>query len=86
MQSPSILDLDFSKASSSGLEDESEALAIFSPCRFCMVYSEVPNFSEPNPEYSAQQAPNKTVSPMAMMWGKKTGQAKEHGREQGLSM
>nr|XP_020739751.1 SOSS complex subunit B1 isoform X2 [Odocoileus virginianus texanus] len=28
---------------------------------FCMVYSEVPNFSEPNPEYSAQQAPNKTV-------------------------
>ncbi|XP_060040218.1 SOSS complex subunit B1 isoform X1 [Erinaceus europaeus] len=28
---------------------------------FCMVYSEVPNFSEPNPEYSAQQPPNKTV-------------------------
>ncbi|XP_022378735.1 SOSS complex subunit B1 isoform X1 [Enhydra lutris kenyoni] len=28
---------------------------------FCMVYSEVPNFSEPNPEYSAQQAPNKVV-------------------------
>ncbi|XP_056653877.1 SOSS complex subunit B1 isoform X2 [Monodelphis domestica] len=28
---------------------------------FCMVYSEVPNFSEPNPEYSAQQLPNKTV-------------------------
>ncbi|MBZ3891636.1 Zinc transporter ZIP5 [Sciurus carolinensis] len=26
---------------------------------FCMVYSEVPNFSEPNPEYSTQQAPNK---------------------------
>ncbi|XP_027710907.1 SOSS complex subunit B1 isoform X1 [Vombatus ursinus] len=28
---------------------------------FCMVYSEVPNFSEPNPEYSAQQLPSKTV-------------------------
>ncbi|XP_074126130.1 SOSS complex subunit B1 isoform X2 [Sminthopsis crassicaudata] len=28
---------------------------------FCMVYSEVPNFSEPNPEYSAQQQPSKTV-------------------------
>ncbi|XP_004700614.1 SOSS complex subunit B1 isoform X1 [Echinops telfairi] len=28
---------------------------------FCMVYSEVPNFSEPNPEYSTQQAPNKAV-------------------------
>lgn len=28
---------------------------------FCMVYSEVPNFSEPNPEYSTQQPPNKTV-------------------------
>ncbi|XP_004692688.2 PREDICTED: SOSS complex subunit B1 [Condylura cristata] len=28
---------------------------------FCMVYSEVPNFSEPNPEYSAQQAPSKMV-------------------------
>ncbi|XP_007525789.1 SOSS complex subunit B1 [Erinaceus europaeus] len=28
---------------------------------FCMVYSEVPNFSEPNPEYNAQQPPNKTV-------------------------
>ncbi|XP_074069565.1 SOSS complex subunit B1-like [Macrotis lagotis] len=28
---------------------------------FCMVYSEVPNFSEPNPEYGAQQLPNKTV-------------------------
>ncbi|XP_064354724.1 SOSS complex subunit B1 isoform X1 [Dromaius novaehollandiae] len=26
---------------------------------FCMVYSEVPNFSEPNPEYAAQQAPSK---------------------------
>nr|AAP34465.1 LP3587 [Homo sapiens] len=26
-----------------------------------MVYSEVPNFSEPNPEYSTQQAPNKAV-------------------------
>lgn len=38
-------------------------LATFSSCRFCMVYSEVPNFSEPNPEYSAQQAPNKTVGP-----------------------
>lgn len=35
-----------------------------------MVYSEVPNFSEPNPEYSAQQAPNKVVSPTAMMVGK----------------
>ncbi|ELV12043.1 Zinc transporter ZIP5 [Tupaia chinensis] len=29
---------------------------------FCMVYSEVPNFSEPNPEYSTQQAPNKAVT------------------------
>ncbi|KAK2504358.1 hypothetical protein MC885_017314 [Smutsia gigantea] len=29
---------------------------------FCMVYSEVPNFSEPNPEYSTQQAPNRTVT------------------------
>ncbi|XP_011822614.1 PREDICTED: SOSS complex subunit B1 isoform X1 [Cercocebus atys] len=28
---------------------------------FCMVYSEVPNFSEPNPEYSTQQTPNKAV-------------------------
>ena len=28
---------------------------------FRMVYSEVPKFSEPNPEYSAQQAPNKMV-------------------------
>ncbi|XP_043833490.1 LOW QUALITY PROTEIN: SOSS complex subunit B1-like [Dromiciops gliroides] len=28
---------------------------------FCMVYSEVPNFSEPNPEYRAQQLPSKTV-------------------------
>ncbi|KAL6075791.1 hypothetical protein STEG23_026529 [Scotinomys teguina] len=28
---------------------------------FCMVYSEVPNFSEPNPEYNTQQAPNKSV-------------------------
>uniref|UniRef100_A0A8C2VX36 Nucleic acid binding protein 2 n=2 Tax=Chinchilla lanigera TaxID=34839 RepID=A0A8C2VX36_CHILA len=28
---------------------------------FCMVYSEVPNFSEPNPEYSTQQAPSKAV-------------------------
>lgn len=35
----------------------------FFPCRFCMVYSEVPNFSEPNPEYNTQQAPNKSVSP-----------------------
>ncbi|NWH67819.1 SOSB1 protein, partial [Geococcyx californianus] len=26
---------------------------------FCMVYSEVPNFSEPNPEYVAQQAQSK---------------------------
>ncbi|XP_053576742.1 SOSS complex subunit B1-like [Bombina bombina] len=26
---------------------------------FCMVYSEVPNFSEPNPEYVAQQSQNK---------------------------
>ncbi|NP_001084896.1 SOSS complex subunit B1-B [Xenopus laevis] len=26
---------------------------------FCMVYSEVPNFSEPNPEYTAQQSQNK---------------------------
>ncbi|XP_041272515.1 SOSS complex subunit B1-like, partial [Onychostruthus taczanowskii] len=29
---------------------------------FCMVYSEVPNFSEPNPEYAAQQGPGKGVS------------------------
>lgn len=36
---------------------------LFFLCRFCMVYSEVPNFSEPNPEYNAQQAPNKSVSP-----------------------
>lgn len=50
-----------------------------------MVYSEVPNFSEPNPEYSAQQAPNKTVSPRAMMWGR-AGQAKKHGRKKGLSL
>lgn len=35
----------------------------FFPCRFCMVYSEVPNFSEPSPEYNTQQAPNKSVSP-----------------------
>lgn len=34
-------------------------------CRFCMVYSEVPNFSEPNPEYNTQQASNKSVSPRA---------------------
>ncbi|NXC49430.1 SOSB1 protein, partial [Penelope pileata] len=27
--------------------------------RFCMVYSEVPNFSEPNPEYVAQQTQSK---------------------------
>ncbi|XP_018100606.1 SOSS complex subunit B1-A isoform X2 [Xenopus laevis] len=26
---------------------------------FCMVYSEVPNFSEPNPEYIAQQSQSK---------------------------
>ncbi|NXY66006.1 SOSB1 protein, partial [Callaeas wilsoni] len=26
---------------------------------FCMVYSEVPNFSEPNPEYAAQQSQGK---------------------------
>ncbi|XP_061203698.1 SOSS complex subunit B1 [Neopsephotus bourkii] len=26
---------------------------------FCMVYSEVPNFSEPNPEYAAQQSQSK---------------------------
>ncbi|KAG8452421.1 hypothetical protein GDO86_004283 [Hymenochirus boettgeri] len=26
---------------------------------FCMVYSEMPNFSEPNPEYIAQQSQNK---------------------------
>ncbi|NWT12327.1 SOSB1 protein, partial [Vireo altiloquus] len=30
--------------------------------RFCMVYSEVPNFSEPNPEYAAQQSQAKGVS------------------------
>lgn len=34
---------------------------LFSP-RFCMVYSEVPNFSEPNPEYVAQQSQSKAVS------------------------
>uniref|UniRef100_A0A8D0GCS4 Nucleic acid binding protein 2 n=1 Tax=Sphenodon punctatus TaxID=8508 RepID=A0A8D0GCS4_SPHPU len=28
---------------------------------FCMVYSEVPNFSEPNPEYVAQQSQSKTT-------------------------
>uniref|UniRef100_A0A8V5GN89 Single-stranded DNA binding protein Ssb-like OB fold domain-containing protein n=1 Tax=Melopsittacus undulatus TaxID=13146 RepID=A0A8V5GN89_MELUD len=28
---------------------------------FCMVYSEVPNFSEPNPEYAAQQSQSKGV-------------------------
>ncbi|XP_054834850.1 SOSS complex subunit B1 [Eublepharis macularius] len=28
---------------------------------FCMVYSEVPNFSEPNPEYVAQQSQNKNM-------------------------
>uniref|UniRef100_G1KYV6 Nucleic acid binding protein 2 n=1 Tax=Anolis carolinensis TaxID=28377 RepID=G1KYV6_ANOCA len=28
---------------------------------FCMVYSEVPNFSEPNPEYVAQQSQNKNT-------------------------
>ncbi|XP_069086664.1 SOSS complex subunit B1 [Pleurodeles waltl] len=27
---------------------------------FCMLYSEVPNFSEPNPEYANQQNPNKS--------------------------
>ncbi|KAM6106261.1 SOSS complex subunit B1 isoform 1-T1 [Pterocles gutturalis] len=37
---------------------------------FCMVYSEVPNFSEPNPEYVAQQsqgkgAQNESTSPAA---------------------
>ncbi|CAM9947563.1 unnamed protein product, partial [Bubo scandiacus] len=37
---------------------------------FCMVYSEVPNFSEPNPEYVAQQsqskgAQNESASPAA---------------------
>ncbi|XP_069509850.1 SOSS complex subunit B1 [Ambystoma mexicanum] len=26
---------------------------------FCMIYSEVPNFSEPNPEYASQPNPNK---------------------------
>ncbi|XP_058717114.1 SOSS complex subunit B1 [Poecile atricapillus] len=30
---------------------------------FCMVYSEVPNFSEPNPEYVAQQAQGKGAQP-----------------------
>lgn len=28
---------------------------------FCMVYSEMPNFSEPNPDYVAQQSQNKQV-------------------------
>lgn len=36
------------------------------PRRFCMVYSEVPNFSEPNPEYVAQQS--KGVSGV-LRWG-----------------
>uniref|UniRef100_A0A669Q7U7 Nucleic acid binding protein 2 n=1 Tax=Phasianus colchicus TaxID=9054 RepID=A0A669Q7U7_PHACC len=30
---------------------------------FCMVYSEVPNFSEPNPEYVAQQSKGVTSAP-----------------------
>ncbi|NXX16181.1 SOSB1 protein, partial [Podargus strigoides] len=30
---------------------------------FCMVYSEVPNFSEPNPEYVAQQSQSKGPHP-----------------------
>ncbi|XP_040281491.1 SOSS complex subunit B1 [Bufo bufo] len=29
---------------------------------FCMVYSEVPNFSEPNPEYVSQQSQSKQAS------------------------
>lgn len=45
-----------------------------------MVYSEVPNFSEPNPEYNAQQAPNKTVSPMAMIWGRGEGPKPEDSK------
>ncbi|XP_058023637.1 SOSS complex subunit B1 [Ahaetulla prasina] len=28
---------------------------------FCMIYSEVPNFSEPNPDYVAQQSQNKNT-------------------------
>ncbi|XP_074785878.1 SOSS complex subunit B1 isoform X2 [Athene noctua] len=41
---------------------------------FCMVYSEVPNFSEPNPEYVAQQSQSKgaqseSASPAASQSG-----------------
>ncbi|TRZ05955.1 hypothetical protein HGM15179_021152, partial [Zosterops borbonicus] len=35
---------------------------------FCMVYSEVPNFSEPNPEYGAQPGPAKGVR-LGRGWG-----------------
>lgn len=34
-----------------------------------MIYSEVPNFSEPNPDYVAQQSQNKNVSiRIALVW------------------
>ncbi|XFG00323.1 hypothetical protein AB1E19_003947 [Capra hircus] len=59
---------------------------------FCMVYSEVPNFSEPNPEYSAQQAPNKTVqndsgpaAPQATTGPPATSPASESQNGNGLS-
>lgn len=43
---------------------ESECLAVLH--RFCMVYSEVPNFSEPNPELLSQtNQQNKSVSSSA---------------------
>lgn len=44
---------------------ESECLAVLH--RFCMVYSEVPNFSEPNPELLSQtNQQNKSVSSSAL--------------------
>lgn len=45
---------------------ESECLAVLH--RFCMVYSEVPNFSEPNPELLSQtNQQNKSVSSSALV-------------------
>lgn len=44
--------------------------------RFCMVYSEVPNFSEPNPELLAQaNQQNKSVSTDASAQEPPTGHA-----------
>lgn len=54
-----------------------------------MVYSEVPNFSEPNPEYGTQQAPNKAVSAVDIPVGReggKEGQASKLRREQRLTV